>query len=238
MAGGGGNAGGAAGGFVRDDLCDFAGPRGCDAGETCTLTVFADAGVGTRCLAGACDLVDQNCDAGQKCAFLDGGRQCVPDGTLMEGATCANQPASCAKGLACTLVGYDGGSACARFCRLDIDCGAPQRCYVTLVLPETMERPLVCADPPLVCDPLTQNCPHPSEACYPGMGGPGCYPAGVRTVDIGCTYSNDCARGLACTGGGGTTACKALCSFDGGTLPCDAGVCTRLNSSQTVGVCL
>ncbi|MBL8952475.1 MAG: hypothetical protein JNK82_16965 [Myxococcaceae bacterium] len=237
-AGGTGGNGATAGGFVRDDACDFAGPRGFDAGEACTLTAFDDGGIGTRCLAGACDLIDQNCDAGQKCAFLDGGRQCVPDGVIGEGQQCAGAPVSCAKGLACTLVGTDGGSLCSRFCRVDGDCGSPQRCYVTLVLPETKERPLVCAEPPMSCDPLLQNCAASSEACYPGQGGPGCFPAGTRAADVGCTYSNDCGRGLACTGGGATTVCKTLCAVDGGSPSCATGRCTRLQSSQSVGVCL
>ncbi len=236
--GGTGGSGGSSGGFVRDDSCDFAGPRGCDAGEACTLALFDDGGIGTRCIAGACDLIDQNCDAGQKCAFLDGGRQCIPDGVLTEGQSCAGAPVSCSKGLACTLVGNDGGSACTRFCRLDGDCGSPMKCYVTLVLPETKERPLLCADPPMVCDPLQQNCVAPADACYPGAGGPGCFPAGTRAADAGCTFSNDCARGLACTSDNGSTVCKTLCAADGGVPACTSGTCRRLSSSMSVGVCL
>lgn len=239
-SGGGGGAGGSGGGggaVPNDDTCDFGGPRNCDAGSSCTLSVLTDGGVAKRCLAGACDLIEQDCDAGQKCSFLDGGRACVPDGALNEGQTCAGAAVGCRKGLACTFLGADGGSVCARFCRMNIDCGTPQQCYVTLVLPETSERPLVCADPPTTCDPLMQNCPSAAEGCYPGSGGPACYPAGNVAIGAACMYSNDCGRGAACSGSG-MTQCKQLCAFPSGSPACDAGTCTRLQSSQTVGVCL
>jgi hypothetical protein len=113
-------------------------------------------------------------------------------------------------------------------------------CYVTLVLPETRERPLVCADPPMTCDPLLQNCVAANDGCYPGMSGAGCFPAGTIATNAPCTYSNDCQKGSACTGTAGSTVCKQLCAFPGGSGPpaCDAGTCTRLTSSQNVGVCL
>jgi hypothetical protein len=202
------------------------------------LSLLDDGGIAKRCLAGACDLIEGGCDAGFKCSYLDGGRACVPDGAPNEGQLCAGAPVSCKAGLACTYVGADGGSACSRFCRQDVDCGAPMKCYVTLVLPETKERPLVCADPPMTCDPLLQNCAGANEGCYPGMGGPGCFPAGTAGLNATCTYSNDCAKGSACSGPAGSTACKQLCAFPTGMPSCDAGACTRLSSSQTVGVCL
>lgn len=236
----GGSAGGGAGGSggaVNDDQCDFGGPRNCTAGTACTLATLDDGGIAKRCIAGGCDLIDQDCDAGQKCAFLDGGRTCLPDGTLNEGQSCAGAPVGCRAGLACTFTG-DGGSTCARFCRQDIDCGMPQRCYVTLVLPETQERPLVCADPPMSCDPLTQSCVSATDGCYPGSSGPGCYPAGTHAPGSTCMYSNDCGKGFACSGTGGVNSCKQLCAYPMGAPSCDAGTCTRLMSSQTVGVCL
>jgi hypothetical protein len=240
IGGGSGGSGGAGGGggSTGDDLCDFGGPRNCPAGFACTLALLPDAGLGKRCIAGACDLVAQDCDGGSKCAFLDGGRTCILDGTLTEGQSCAGAPVGCKRGLACTFLSSDGGSTCARFCRVDSDCGSPQKCYVTLVLPDTNERPLVCADPPMTCDPLQQDCVNPTEGCYPGSSGPGCFPAGMLQLGQSCTYSNDCAKGTACSGPSGATACRKLCAYDGGTPSCSAGgTCTRLVSSQTVGVC-
>jgi hypothetical protein len=220
-----------------DDQCEFTGTPPCGPGTSCLLALLSDAGTAKRCLAGACDLVDQDCDAGLKCAYLDGGRACVADGTLTEGQTCAGAPVGCKAGLSCTLLSNDGGSACSRFCRLDTDCGSPQRCYVTLIPDNSNERPLVCADPPLMCDPLKQDCPSGSDGCYPGSSDAGCYPAGTLKTGDDCSFSNDCAKGSACSGA--TPKCHTLCAFPNGSPSCpDAGLCTRLTSSQTVGVCL
>lgn len=237
---GGGTGGGSGGGAASDDACDFGGPRTCAAGSSCTLALLEDGGIAKRCIAGECDLIEQDCDAGMKCSFLDGGRACVADGALNEGQACAGATVGCRKGLACTFLGSDGGSTCARFCRVSNDCGAPQQCYVTLVLPETNERPLVCADPPMTCDPLMQNCVNTNDGCYPGSSGAGCFLAGTAAPGDTCTYSNDCQKGSACSGSGGMTRCRQLCAFPAGSAgpACDAGTCTRLTSSQNVGVCL
>ncbi|MBK7865146.1 MAG: hypothetical protein IPJ65_42430 [Archangiaceae bacterium] len=239
-AGGSGGAGGGSGGGTvpNDDQCDFGGPRNCNAGSACLLAQLDDGGIARRCLTGACDVVAQDCDGGLKCGYADGGRACLADGTLLEGQPCAGAPVGCKHGLACTIVASDGGSVCARFCRVDGDCGAPQRCYVTLDIPDTAERPLVCADPPMVCDPLLQNCASSAEACYPGNPTSGCYPFGTGAAGETCTFSNDCGKGLSCSGSASSTKCRQLCSVDAGAPSCDAGVCTRLVSSQTVGVCL
>lgn len=237
---GGGSAGGVGGGAPSDDACDFSGPRMCDAGTACMLALTDAGSVARRCLPGACDLVQQDCDGGMKCAYLDGGRVCVPDGALNEGQSCAGATVGCRKGLACTFVGADGGSACARFCRVSGDCASSQQCYVTLVLAETSERPMVCADPPLTCDLLTQDCVNPTEGCFPGSGGAACFPAGSVGPAAACMYSNDCQKGYACSGAAGSPQCKQLCAFPVGSAgpSCDAGTCTRLTTSQTVGVCL
>jgi hypothetical protein len=224
-------------GVSSDDQCEF-NSRPCDAGA-CTLTRLDDAGIAKRCIVGACDIVLQDCDAGFKCAYDDGGRACLPDGTLDEGSPCAGSAATCKAGLTCTFVGIDGGSACTRFCRLDTDCVAPQQCYETLQLDGTNEIPLVCADPPMVCDPLLQNCPGPGDGCYPGSGGPACFPSGSVPNGDNCTYSNDCLKGSACVGSAGSTTCHPLCGYPATSPRCDGGVaCTRLSNSMTVGVCL
>jgi hypothetical protein len=236
---GGGTADGGGGhdaGINADDRCEFD-SRPCDAG-TCMLAALDDGGIAKRCLPGACDVVAQDCDAGLKCAYQDGGRACVLDGTLNEGDPCAGAPATCSHGLVCTFVGTDGGSACARFCRLDSDCRAPQQCYVTLVLDGISERPLVCADPPMPCSPLLQNCTDPTTACYPvGGSSPGCYPVGATSVGFTCTFSNDCVKGAACVGATGMTTCQEMCAWPSGTPSCSGKTCTRIGMSDT-GVCL
>src|SRR4051812_30612429 len=60
--GGTGGTGGSAGGAAADDQCNFGGPRNCMAGFACTLAALGDGGLGKRCVAGACDLIDQDCD--------------------------------------------------------------------------------------------------------------------------------------------------------------------------------
>src|SRR4051794_2265185 len=48
----------------------------CDAGTgACFYAHLVDGGIGSKCFVGACDLVSQNCPAGQRCAYAraDGG---------------------------------------------------------------------------------------------------------------------------------------------------------------------
>ena len=240
VSAGGGGSGGAGGGVVPpDDACDYT-TTPCDAGFSCLPSVLDDGGSGRRCLAGPCDLYTQDCSVGFKCAYGDGGRTCLPEGTLDEGVPCVGAPSGCKKGLVCTLAGgADGGSACSRFCRDTDDCAMPQQCYVSLVQSDTRERPLVCAPAPLSCDPLLQDCVDAADGCYPGSGDPGCFPAGPLVEGNACSFSNDCAKGLACVGAATSRSCRTICGFVSGTPGCPTGTgCTRLTSSMTIGVCL
>lgn len=236
---GGGDGGGAAGGQGQpDDACDY-GAMGCDAGLSCMPSALTDGGQGRRCLPGACDLWAQDCAEGFKCSYADGGRSCVLDGLLDEGAACASAAVGCKKGLVCTLSpAPDGGSACARFCRQSADCDGGQQCYVSLVLPDTVERPLTCSAPPTSCDPLAQDCADGTQACYPGATGSGCFVAGAGGAGAPCEFSNDCQKGTACVGGTGARSCRALCRYPQGEPSCATQTCTRLTSSMTIGVCL
>jgi hypothetical protein len=219
-----------------DDTCGFS-SNPCATGS-CTETVLVDGGIGKRCVAGACDVVLQDCDAGLECAYEDGGRTCVPAGSLPEGASCAEQVSGCQRGLTCTFASADGGSVCSRFCRLDSDCTSPQTCYTTVVLPNTTELPLVCADPPMTCDLLMQNCADSSQACYPTSTTPACYPAGTSAVGASCTFSNDCVKGSACVGNLGARSCRSFCAYPTGIPECATGACMQLSSSATVGACI
>jgi len=244
--GGGGTGGGHDGGHDAgpaahnpDDQCEFDNTKPCAAGTgSCTLAVLSDAGIAKRCILGECDVVLQDCDAGLKCTFEDGGRACVPDGTLVEGDECAMAAATCEHGLVCTVTDEDGGAACTRWCRLDSDCRSGQQCYETLVVDGSDERPLVCANAPLTCNPLTQDCHSVTDGCYPGDQGTGCYAAGSVAVGNTCQFSNDCVKGAACVGMPGATTCRKLCAFPQGNPSCTMGTCTRLTTSMTVGVCL
>lgn len=224
-----------------DNACEFA--AGCDGG-LCMVAPLEDGGRGRRCVeAGACDVVrSAGCSAGLKCDYRDGGRACVPEGPLTDGADCASMAAACGRGLSCVVQGQDDGGAravCSRFCRLGSDCAsAAEACLTTLQVPGARELPLVCAPAPRSCDPLLQDCPRAGDGCYPGLDTPACFPAG--NASAGCQFTNDCARGSTCAAAstGGPAACRALCRFPSGAPACATGLCTRLSNSMTVGVCL
>ena len=48
----------------------------------------------------ACNLLSQNCDAGQACYYTGSGPRCRPEGTLPLGSSC-NGPGECSKGAVC-----------------------------------------------------------------------------------------------------------------------------------------
>jgi hypothetical protein len=223
------------------DFCG-AGSATCDAGSECLIQQLEDGGRGRRCILGDCAVVAQDCDGGMKCDYRDGGRTCVTDGTLAEGAGCFGNGNACIKGTVCTsLPVSDGGleAKCTKYCAGDSNCTAPQLCLLTLVLPDSTERPQVCADPPPVCDLLTQTCTPANEGCYPNGGAGACFLSGTVAVGAGCTYSNDCGRGATCVNTTGGSTCRTMCAHPSGTPGCDdGGTCTRLAGTTGVGVCL
>lgn len=244
-SGGAGGTGGGGGGQGSDagpgaDQCGpVAGP--CDAGS-CMLMQLEDGGRGRRCVAGACDLVAQDCDAGFKCDYRDGGRTCVAEGTLAEGAACLGAGDDCKKGLVCATVpqtdaGYE--FRCAKFCGSTGDCTGPQACLLTLVIAESSERPQICADPPPSCDLLTQSCAQSRDGCYPSGATGACYAAGQTPPGGVCVLATECARGATCVNTTGGATCRAYCAYPPpGTPGCDAGTCTRLAGTTGVGVCI
>ncbi len=223
--------------------CSLTGPNTCDGG-TCVLQTVADGGTEPTCTAGACDVVLQDCAGGQKCSYqLDGGRGCGPDGTLVENGACGTSVAGeCVKGTTCVQGALsDGGmgSTCAKFCRTDGNCNGGQRCYVTLNIAGTMEKPLVCADPPRVCDVLKQDCPMTNQGCYVTSAGSACYNSGTTANGAGCMFANDCVKGSTCASTNGVATCRTLCAFPSGTPSCgDAGMCRRLTGYEDAGTCL
>lgn len=239
QADGGRDGGAQDAGFV-DDQCGGA-LGGCDAGSSCMRVQLEDGGRGRRCAAGGCDLVLQDCPGGSKCDYRDGGRACVADGTLAEGALCANLSSACIKGTVCAAVPQaDAGleSRCTKYCFESAHCTAPQQCLLNLVLADTNERPQICADPPPTCDLLTQTCPTPTDGCYPGGGTGTCFAAGSAGPAQSCVYSNDCQKGSTCVNTAGGATCRQLCAHPTGAPGCDAGTCTRLTGTTGVGVCI
>ncbi|MBX5480272.1 MAG: hypothetical protein IRZ16_00260 [Myxococcaceae bacterium] len=224
-----------------NDTCDVAGQMGCDAGESCLLYQLPSSDFGSACFSGECDLVAQNCPAGQKCTYVsDGGvsvRACTADGTDGEGAPCSLTATSntCQKGLVClpkTLPDGDAGTFCARFCYSNGDCANGEACFLTVAPNGNSERPLVCARP---CDLFAQDCP-PGRGCYPGPTAPGCYPEGTVADGEPCTFSDECRPGSACV----QQQCAPLCAFPDGTPGCASGTCTPLAipGVSDAGACL
>ncbi len=240
--GAGGGGGGSGGGGVTGECALQL--DSCDAGHC--YQVRQGSGAVTQCLAGACDVVAQDCAAaGTKCAYgVDGGRDCYPDGTLDVGAACGGAvTADCKKGLTCVNGPLDDGGtglACAAFCRSDGDCSGGRRCYINLDVGGP-ELPMVCAAPPPSCDLFAQTCTASGDGCYPTTNGPECYPAGSVGVDGTCIYANDCAPRMTCakkSGVSGGTTCHLLCATDGGQPYCpDGGVCGTLTGLNGLGAC-
>lgn len=87
------------------------------------------------------------------------------------------------------------------------------------------------------CDLLVQNCPNPTEACFPlTTGGAGCAPAGTRGEGAPCARATDCNGGFTCAGGADAV-CTRLCAPTSAVNVCSegqvcsaAGVCTPAGS--------
>ncbi len=86
------------------------------------------------------------------------------------------------------------------------------------------------------CDPIRQDCPSGSEACYPRpIGSSVCSQIGTQAKGGPCSQSTDCVRGFACKGGG-YAVCHQICSPHGSTNTCGEGQeCAMAGSAY--GVC-
>lgn len=216
-------------------LCDVE-SQNCDAdaGEACFYYRLPDGGIGSRCVPGDCDLVQQDCAPGTKCGFkvpTDGGRartSCVPSGVRTEGQPCLGDTLTndCERGLTCSPRGFaDGGSEhiCRRYCFASPTCRSPQICYALVSVPTIPEIPLTCEHPPPGCSLLGQNCPRPSDACYPGQSEPLCFAEGPIENGGACFFSNECKRGSACFNG----RCRVMCAFPSGDPSCTGSAVCR-----------
>ena len=199
--------------------------QSCGGELTC---MYVDAGLGSLCVPGACDLVRQTgCGSGEKCDYVeqDGGtteRGCVADGTADVGESCGPLGAQCLAGLSCIPASRPAlewslpALLLPRFrLRSGQECGDAFR-----IIAGTMESPSYCVTPALSCDLLNPgSCPYSANlGCYPGPRRPTCDVAGTAPVGDGCEFSNDCVPGAVCSQG----TCRALCAFNG-SLVCGAG---------------
>lgn len=106
-------------------------------GLTCDITGRSDGVTAGRY---CCDLVTQDCGAGQRCALFANDRTnfglvtaCVPAGTGAAGAACTpsmrlGEEDGCGPGQQCTRFGAASGGVCGSLCREDANCGAGRTC--------------------------------------------------------------------------------------------------------------
>lgn len=199
---------------------------------------------------GTCDPVAQDCPAGYKCSLVPAASPgdpsepgCVED-TGNRGAMEACTPATptlpddCDRGLVCR--GDD--PHCLEFCASDPTdtCGPGTICAFDVDLDADLFVDVQFCG--LLCDPLAQNCPDASTACYPSRRGTVCASEGASNPPVGeggyCPYANSCAEGLGCFGSGSDWYCYRLCDPYDGVPGCSVGQsCVRVENEDW-GICL
>ncbi len=206
---------------------------------------------GTSCSSGStddeptthedCSVWLQDCPDCQKCAAVAVGdekqwnaTQCVEvmgadkPGELCTLGDAANDTDSCIKGAMCFGVNMDGVGTCVALCTghpADPVCDPPGFCTISA----DAVLNLCLRD----CEPLSQDCPNPSDGCYPVNDNFGC---SEKLGDSGkandpCIFHSDCDAGLMCSepasvgqgclvkGGGPDGCCTPFCEFPEGTCP-------------------
>ncbi|MBN1772122.1 MAG: hypothetical protein JXB32_12710 [Deltaproteobacteria bacterium] len=191
-------------------------------------------------LGGACNLVLQcGCGAGQRCVLGGYAEECVPDGTLPEGASCSYSD-DCSAGKMC-LPGLDDEPICMQFCYHDADCPAGRMCLLPLI---DGVGYMVCSPPGDGCDPFTAAGCASGDGCLVMPGGPDtayCLPAGRVPPGGDCSYDG-CMVGSGCYAADpyGAPACLQYCDLAGGAPDCSAvpgATCEDALGSWPVGVC-
>jgi hypothetical protein len=168
----------------------------------------------------ACNVLNQDCPAGQWCDVINGSTTCVPDqgGVKCQGQTCVTD-SDCRAGLKC--IGSQGNARCTPFCCA----GTSEPCEAGLCNLDVMYPGDVigrmCSYPPQ-CDLLADNCPM-GQSCYPidpSQGQAACYPQQSPPSGEGeeCAALNDCSESSYCfdDDNNGTTpiVCRQLCDLD------------------------
>ena len=213
---------------------------GWTAGETATLDTPFEAGAATLVLvqleglmgrdAQRCDLLGQDCAAGEKCRvvfFNDAagtqraGTDCAPDGSVPEGDSCVRASGAgdddCAAGGYCAYWGLPQSTpqerTCHAFCTEDGECDAGEICLGV----GAIEVSGNCA---ATCEPFGDDC----------VAGTHCSPIasvhdGERSIELicnfigtggegsPCTFSTDCVADMACIflAADGASQCRPMC---------------------------
>ncbi len=171
--------------------------------------------------AGACDPVAQTgCPPADKCTIDP--PTCVPNGTVANGGKCG--PADdCSAGNLCADDGTN--SICRELCAVDTDCKQAPVSSGSTAEPNNVARctiditgttSKVCT---FACNPVSKA---GASGCLTGMactwetetGGPeltDCETVGTAVEGATCTYTSDCASGLACIDNGTSSHCRDVC---------------------------
>ncbi|MBI3205429.1 MAG: hypothetical protein HYZ29_28070 [Myxococcales bacterium] len=240
-SGGGGNTGGGGGG---------SGGSGGSAGDAGTCAP----GTATN-VTGACDLVQQNCPAGQTCRIeqMDAGgytTACIvlSTGTKKLGEACAAHK-ECEPKLSCAL------GKCTHPCCSDAQCGSAGSCDMKISYGTSFMQ--VCTFS-ASCTPWAKDCPPgPESDCHVAASGklkcswPNYTIDAGSTLGMACQFLNDCQDSQQCDFAGGSGVCRWLCKASATGAP-DAGAvggtpgnggcpsgqtCKAYSSPSWLGVC-
>lgn len=209
-------------GCSASDLSDIESPATTgvstgDVDETGSFVGMPDGGS----VAIPCELLDDDCPSGQKCAAyaMDGGdtpdaARCVPvaapasqvgDACRVEGWIASGLD-DCDRELACW--GVDPGTlvgTCVPLC----EAGAPPSCADPNRRCRHAGGPLrICL---LACNPLAAECGE-DKGCYPYDGWPSCLPDASGSNGIAgdpCVFLNGCEPGLYCAPAADVPGCRA-----------------------------
>jgi hypothetical protein len=187
-----------------------------------------------------CDLLRQDCSAGEACRYLimmegeDPRGLCEPAGTATVGMPCMRDAAggvadTCAEGLICVE------GTCRQYCcdGNSADCPVGQFCLGGPGDVALCTQGAACN----VFDGT--GCTNPAEACYLARSDRSCFSRGDIAEGSACMFLNDCVPGHACVGDPG--ACRRLCDPAMMGADCPAGGtyrCAGLSGVTGVGVCI
>jgi hypothetical protein len=185
----------------------------------------------------ACDVIMQDCPAGQKCTVtfdgMDFGEYCLAiTGSVPLDGACVTAPGldgvghdDCAAGLTCAM------GQCRPFCDGPGACASGQGCGIA------SDEHGVCLDR---CDLFVDGACPAGNACdlVTGHNEPWfgfCRPIGPRAAGEACSPDARCQADLTCSGVGGPPTCHPQCDD---THPCTTGTCWRPPNNPELGYCL
>ena len=191
----------------------------------------------TNPISGECDLVSQNCTAGNECVVVDvgdggSGTKCEPvgSGALVKGSTCtASGSNPCVKGSTC-ISGRCAPACCFgdnSVCGNSIPEGFTGECNMNIVDSNNKTLYSACSYN-AACKPFgIQSCPTDYTCLVKDQSGTSTcssiYQPPGKAEGVACSAANDCKDGMMClTTGDAGSVCTYVCYKGGG--PYDAGI--------------